>query len=443
MSNIPYRILSLDGNGSWTLVQVRALQEIYGKDATGHDVLQYFDLVAANSGGSLVTALLAANWPLAKILSVFLDTPTRTRLFVKLSSMARLTNVIRQGARYSTRQKYQGLASFSGVDWATPLDQLADRVSIALGKPIHFLFTASDCDRRELVIFRSNLVSKAAAAGYSVSIRLIDAIHASTTSPFSYFDEPTAAASREFSGRRFVGSDLSSVTNPILTAVTEILANRDSKIIRPMEILSIGSGSLALPVSLMADQKPPLYRAQESGSLAVTDETAADVSTYTAHLIATQPVSGSTETGTLIRLNPLIQPGFDYSGNARVPSIMGTTEASLKAFTALLKIDQSALDADDVDLVLKFCDAWINGAMANQSIRANAKYECEIGYAKFEDAKAAWIRRVPLKAPISVAKSASAKLSSTNVVPATAMSAAESVTDTIASSSFPTSAATA
>ena len=49
-----YRILSLDGGGSWALIQVRALIDMYGGGTTGHQVLQDFDMVAANSGGSVV-----------------------------------------------------------------------------------------------------------------------------------------------------------------------------------------------------------------------------------------------------------------------------------------------------------------------------------------------------------------------------------------------------
>ncbi len=54
----PYRILSLDGGGSWSLIQIRALQEIYGDNIKGRDLLAKFDLVAANSAGSIVAATL-------------------------------------------------------------------------------------------------------------------------------------------------------------------------------------------------------------------------------------------------------------------------------------------------------------------------------------------------------------------------------------------------
>lgn len=44
-----YRILSLDGGGTWSLIQVKALIALYSKDTSGHAVLRDFDLVAADS----------------------------------------------------------------------------------------------------------------------------------------------------------------------------------------------------------------------------------------------------------------------------------------------------------------------------------------------------------------------------------------------------------
>lgn len=45
-----YSILSLDGGGSWALIQVKILQQRYGMDAGGHEILRKYDLVIANSG---------------------------------------------------------------------------------------------------------------------------------------------------------------------------------------------------------------------------------------------------------------------------------------------------------------------------------------------------------------------------------------------------------
>lgn len=68
-----YRILSLDGGGSWALLQVLALREIYGSEKRGRDVLADFDLVAANSGGSLTLGGLLTDKTLDEILAFYLD----------------------------------------------------------------------------------------------------------------------------------------------------------------------------------------------------------------------------------------------------------------------------------------------------------------------------------------------------------------------------------
>ncbi len=46
---MPYKILSLDGGGSWSIIQARVLLDIYG-DIKGHALLRQFDLVIGNSG---------------------------------------------------------------------------------------------------------------------------------------------------------------------------------------------------------------------------------------------------------------------------------------------------------------------------------------------------------------------------------------------------------
>jgi hypothetical protein len=55
------KVLSLDGGGSWALIQARALEKIFTPETRGHELLRHFDLVVANSGGSLVAAGLAGD----------------------------------------------------------------------------------------------------------------------------------------------------------------------------------------------------------------------------------------------------------------------------------------------------------------------------------------------------------------------------------------------
>jgi patatin-like phospholipase/acyl hydrolase len=76
-----HRILSLDGGGAWAIIEVRALIDLYGIDTAEHDVLRRFDLVAANSGGSLVLAGLVENKTLGQILDLFETEANRRMIF--------------------------------------------------------------------------------------------------------------------------------------------------------------------------------------------------------------------------------------------------------------------------------------------------------------------------------------------------------------------------
>jgi len=112
-----YKILSLDGGGSWSLIQARVLLDIYG-DINGHELLRKFDLAIANSGGSLVLACLCVDMKISEIINVFEDEHLRKQVFSLLTfweklkgqdMIAFLRKAIGIGPKYSTARKLQGL----------------------------------------------------------------------------------------------------------------------------------------------------------------------------------------------------------------------------------------------------------------------------------------------------------------------------------------------
>lgn len=129
-----YKILSLDGGGSWALLQVLTLQDIFkekypDQEIKGHEVLRHFDLVIANSGGSLVLAALACNWSFDEIITLFDNEEIRKSVFRKLkfrekyfpaNFMGWLTSSV--GTRYSTTEKRRALNKLLKVDHEKPLD---------------------------------------------------------------------------------------------------------------------------------------------------------------------------------------------------------------------------------------------------------------------------------------------------------------------------------
>jgi uncharacterized protein len=103
-----YRILSLDGGGSWSLIQVRALIALYQDDQKkGRSVLADFDLVAANSGGSLVLGGLVEDLSLADLLGYFEDDAKRRSIFSPTDSVGAdvLEAVAKIGPKYSAKAK--------------------------------------------------------------------------------------------------------------------------------------------------------------------------------------------------------------------------------------------------------------------------------------------------------------------------------------------------
>ena len=78
-----YKILSLDGGGTWALIQASILQDLYG-DINGHEILKKFDLVIANSGGSLVLAAPCNDMKPSKIVAVFRNESERGKIFSRL-----------------------------------------------------------------------------------------------------------------------------------------------------------------------------------------------------------------------------------------------------------------------------------------------------------------------------------------------------------------------
>src|SRR5258708_27371999 len=79
-----FRILSLDGGGSWSLLQIMTLIDLYrsgGALLTGHHVLRDFDLVVAAGSGSIVLGGLVKDLPLTEIRTFFEDAALRRAVF--------------------------------------------------------------------------------------------------------------------------------------------------------------------------------------------------------------------------------------------------------------------------------------------------------------------------------------------------------------------------
>jgi hypothetical protein len=392
-----YNILSLDGGGSWSLLQVKILIDLFGGTTRGHDVLRQFQLVAASSGGSIVACGLAANLPLDDLLALFLDEKSRRRLLVRVPVQSKRFPGLRP--RYHTKDKLEGLrANFPQMD--VPLMGF-NREHPHLP---HFLITAYDYDRSRAVFFRTNAESPAFVPTHSERVTFLEAVHASSTAPFVFYDEPAVVHDH-----RYWDGAVAGYSNPILAAVVEALAHHGERQVDPAQIriLSLGTGTVVLPGDpadkaacpemVVKRERPGFFRDLKKLATAIVDDPP-DSATYKAHVVLghmlphrlLHPVVTN---GPVVRMNPLVQPIRDAEGIWQPPE--GLTCDDFKRLT------QISLDADDqseIDLITQFGDLYLEGKIPNQGIRSSHTSHVDIGHPRYPEAKveaAHWLKGLP------------------------------------------------
>jgi len=393
---MPYRVLSLDGGGAWALIQVRTLMEIYGRDATGHQVLANFDLAAANSGGSLVLAGLVENLSLADVLQYFMDESKRRSIFSSTTSFgdAALHTTLGIGPKYSASAKLPAIERLLPKTGDSPLAGSMSTVVGPGGSPVHLMIVGFDYDRNRAVFFRSAPAGRPGwGDGQPADVSLAGAVHASTNAPVNYFDAPAALPG---AADRFWDGGITGCNNPTGAAVIEALVLGHSA--QELRVLSLGTGTVSLPLAATGAPGSPLEMPRPTPSL-VTDlkklatailDDPPDAATFVAHAVTggntglRPPVESR-----VVRMSPLVSPSPIPAGSWAPPT--GWTVAQ---FQYLCTIDMDAVVQTDVAYIDDYCTCWLGDRAPNQPIRANGAtfdpWSPEIGYAKFSDALAAW-----------------------------------------------------
>jgi len=400
-----YRILSLDGGGSWALIQVKALIDLFshsgkGDDISGHEVLRQFDLVIGNSAGTITLGGLLMNKPLATILGYFRNEAERSRIFVPASifrdPFSHLTEFLDIGYKYDTRAKLAGLKSILGSLSEQPVSAVPAMLGANYrGAATHVVFCTFDYDRNREVFFRSDLQSRAGASHLPCSIVL--AIHTSSNAPVNYFDAPAETGS----GRYWDGA-IGGFNNPVFAGVIEAVANAEAYATSRGEIraLSIGTGSVALPPERHLPHEDPALVAHAQNwnipndvnklATAIVDDPP-DAASFHAHMFlgGSLPADGAAASvsGQVIRMSPLVQP---LPGTGDPPWVL-PANLSPKQFSALVNLDMDAVKQDDVDLLDYFADRWLAGNVLNQPIQAYPLTLLpRVGHRHYADAKRAW-----------------------------------------------------
>ena len=402
-----FRILSLDGGGSWALIQLKALINLYspngtGGDVTGHEVLRKFDLAIGNSGGTITLGGLLMDRPLSEIVGYFENSDLRSRIFVSAGLFSDpasfiLEHTIGVGYKYNTQAKLAGLKSIMG-----PLaESMVSSVPAMLGPnyrgaKTNVVFCAFDYDRNRETFFRSDLASLAGASHLDVSIVL--AIHTSSNAPVNYFDAPA-----ETSTGRYWDGAIGGYNNPVFAGVVEALANARSYGTSRAEIcaLSLGTGSVILPPQRHAPHEDPgLVAAATNWSLpndinklatSIVDDPP-DAASFHAHVVLDGPLpagAGAPATsGRIVRMSPLVQP---FLGDHDDPWML-PPGLSVQEFQALVNLGIDATAQPDVDRISAFADQWIAGEILNQPIQADpVSLVPRIGHRFYAEAKEAWL----------------------------------------------------
>ncbi|AMC34288.1 patatin-like phospholipase family protein [Janthinobacterium sp. B9-8] len=388
-----YHILSLDGGGAWALIQVKTLIKLYGANTRGHVVLKHFDLVAANSGGSIVAAALIEDFTLAEILALFTSEPQRRAIFSELPWYKKLNplSLFLPLPRFSTAQKYQALlAAFTqyGSKWLRDIQIMGKN-----NQPILFMFVSYDYDRDRAKFFRSWPSLAGAVTSPYVDTSLVDAVHASSNAPIQFFDQPAQIA-----GGQYWDGGLTGYNNPVLAAAAEAIAANWKK--EQIAILSIGTGNTMLPLlnTRKNNESSTLFKEQQISSIQNDIKKVAatiladppDSHTFLAHLLmgGRLPLAMDEcpiiDSG-LIRLNPLIQARGNSHEGWVLPD--GFDEVQFKR---LINLDMAVIAQADIDLIVHFCELWMQNKVHNQAIRAGKDFICEIGFARFSDAIEKW-----------------------------------------------------
>jgi uncharacterized protein len=381
-----FRVLSLDGGGSWALIEAMALIDLYGGDTTGHQLLAQFDLAVANSGGSIVLGCLVENMKLNDVLAFFLSLQKRESVFVKKVH-------IPHTPKYKAAAKLTGLLAALPARGATLLPDAAKAITSHNGAPIHLLIIGFDFDGNCSRFFRSKRAHGPNwGSGDPANVRLADAIHASSNAPVLFFDRPAQFPTEP--GKRYWDGAVSGCNNPVLAGVTEAIVLND----KPDSIvaLSLGTGTVLLPPAptgappegfYATPEKPGILSNIEKLAGAIVDDPP-DAASFVAHVLTGgKPPLAAPVNSRIVRMSPMISPVRDSAGKWTLPPGLND-----QAFRALATLAMDAVAQDQVLAIQNLASAWLRNTVGNQPIRMDKNFKAEIGHNWYGEAKEAWRR---------------------------------------------------
>ncbi|MGF1563743.1 MAG: patatin-like phospholipase family protein [Flavobacteriales bacterium] len=404
-----YSILSLDGGGTWALVQVMILQDRFGEHAQGHDILRNFDMAIANSGGSIVLAGLCLDMRLSEIRRLFEDVNVLQEIFTRVIPGSSLTG------RFSAKEKKVALKKYLIASNTTALEaeSFVSMIPSAIGKPIRIIITGFDYSRSRAVYFRSDrnspmesgeIMNKVSGGTYTAShyeeISLLDAVHVSSNAPVEFFDKPakynTVSNGKVFSKLGWDGA-IGGNNNPVFSGVLEALAYGIAA--DDIRVVSIGTANTVLPVSYGMSHEPSTtfpWLVTEAG----VEGNRSDIRKLATAIISDPPDAATFNTfhllrrpyvqndSAFIRINPLVKPILDINANTWKMPGNGWRAADMKRF---FEMDMAVRSSVKVGWIARFTKDFIEGYAENQGVRLGGKGLSPIlGHRTYAEAIADW-----------------------------------------------------
>ena len=398
--NKKYKILSLDGGGSWALIQILSLKERY-KDKTGHQILKEYDMVVANSGGSIVLAALACNWTLDETVELFDKEELRKKIFYPNPFSKRyfptgITKWFGFGPKYSTTKKYEAFNEIFKVIKSRNMDELPEYIGKSKLKIIVATF---DSLNNKAKFFRSYSYP---GKTYD-KINLIKAVHASSNAPVNYFDFPAKFKAKGTEQFYYLWDGaLGGFNNPLTAAMVEAFYAGVPK--ESIQVVSLGTGNKLMSqhdkeyfyklyrnVLEHRKSKPFLglkFFGKTVMNLAKTIlYEPPDWANYVSYIMRFSDNLQNPEENIkqFIRLSPMIhvQPGF-HDDNEKIKEFI----------YKLYAMDMDLSKQKDIEAVKQCFTEWKNGNILNQpvkgSISRDNKLDYSVGHKFFRDAFEDW-----------------------------------------------------
>ncbi|SNR45949.1 Patatin-like phospholipase [Maribacter sedimenticola] len=370
-----FKILSLDGGGSWAIIQLLTLKDRYG-NIKGHDLLQKFDLVIANSGGSIVLAALAENYTLNEAIALFKLKENRTLIFHKNTFADRFFPVdylrligIGFGPKYSSKKKKEAFEHlFPNIDKL----QMSE-LPLAIGKAsLKLVVCTYDALNNRAKFFKSYIGGE---HGHD-SVRLTQAINGSSNAPVQYFDFPARfkAKDSEIFYELWDGA-LGGFNNPVLSGIIE--AYKLGIELKNIRVVSLGTSNSLMSLhdktkfwnwkqTAQQFRRKKLHFFKLGHQLKFFQATVfnqaktilyqpPDTANYIAMMFL-RATTGQTPKDNMIRLSPLIH--FDQQTPTEV----------IPLIEKLYQLDMDVTKDEEVLTLLECYEAWKNGHIYNQPI---------------------------------------------------------------------------